>query len=534
VSEIADQLPTNIEALQALVAAARAERDAAIAKRDAAVAERDQALSQNDRLRHLLSQLQRAQFGRRSEKLDPEQLLLAIEDIEQAIAASDASEDKKDPAGARRRADKRRADRGSLPAHLPHVDVTIAPEDTNCPCCRAPMHVIGEETSKRLDVVPAQFRVIVTHRPKFACRACTDGVVQAPAPERLIKGGLPTEAMVAYVLVAKYAWHLPLYRQTQMLLAQGIDIKRAVLAFWVGYAAAELAPLWLRLREIILTAGKIAVDETTAPVLDPGRGRTKKGFFWAIARDDRPWGGTDPPAVAYTYAPGRGAVHALKLLDGYRGVVQCDGYAAYKTIANDPAGEAITLAFCWSHLRRRFYNIAENGPAPIASEALARIAALYAIEKTIRGRSADERRAVRQTRSKPLVLALRDWFELQLTRVSGKATIAGDIRYALNHWDGLTRFLDDGRIELDTNIVERSIRPLVLNRKNALFAGHDQGAENWACIASLIETAKLCGVEPQAYLTDVLTKLVNLWPASRLDELMPWAWAKDHATRLAA
>jgi len=351
VDDITDQLPTDIDALQELVAAARAERDAAIARCDTAIAERDHALSQMDRLRHLLRQLQRAQFGRRSEKLDPEQLLLAIEDIEQAHAGDEAAEDKKDPAGARKRADKRRADRGALPAHLPHIDVTIAPEDTNCPCCRAPMHVIGEETSKRLDVVPAQFRVIVTHRPKYACRACTDGVVQAPAPERLIKGGLPTEAMVAFVLVAKYAWHLPLYRQTQMLLAQGIDIKRAVLAFWVGYAAAELHPLWLRLREIILTAGKIAVDETTAPVLDPGRGRTKKGFFWAIARDDRPWGGTDPPAVAYTYAPGRGAVHALKLLDGYRGIVQCDGYAAYKTIANAASGEAITLAFCWSHLR---------------------------------------------------------------------------------------------------------------------------------------------------------------------------------------
>jgi hypothetical protein len=262
-------------------------------------------------------------------------------------------------------------------------------------------------------------------------------------------------------------------------------------------------------------------------VLDPGRGRTKKGFFWAIARDDRPWGGSDPPAVAYTYAPGRGAVHALKLLDGYRGIVQCDGYAAYKTIANVAPDGAITLAFCWSHLRRRFFDIAEGDPAPIASEALARIAALYAIEKTIRGRGADERRAVRQERSKPVVLALKAWFELQLTRVSGKATIAEHIRYALNHWDGLTRFLDDGRIELDTNIVERSIRPLVLNRKNALFAGHDQGAENWACVASLIETAKLCGVEPQAYLTDVLTKLVNLWPASRLDELMPWAWAAE-------
>jgi len=534
VDDITDQLPTDIDALQALVEAARAERDAAIARCDAAIAERDQALSQMDRLRHLLRQLQRAQFGRRSEKLDPEQLLLAIEDIEQALAGDEAAEDKKDPAAARKRADKRRADRGALPAHLPHIDVTIAPEDTNCPCCRAPMHVIGEETSKRLDVVPAQFRVIVTHRPKYACRACTDGVVQAPAPERLIKGGLPTEAMVAYVLVAKYAWHLPLYRQTQMLLAQGIDIKRAVLAFWVGYAAAELAPLWLRLREIILTAGKIAVDETTAPVLDPGRGRTKKGFFWAIARDDRPWGGTDPPAVAYTYAPGRGAVHALKLLDGYRGIVQCDGYSVYKTIAETAPGAAITLAFCWAHLRRRFFDVVQAGPAPIASEALTRIAALYAIEKTIRGRSADQRRAVRQERSKPLVLALKAWLEQQLTRVSSKATIAEHIRYALNHWDGLTRFLDDGRIELDTNIVERSIRPLVLNRKNALFAGHDQGAENWACIASLIETCKLCGVEPQAYLTDVLTKLVNLWPASRLDELMPWAWAAERGRSLAA
>src|SRR6202790_5338098 len=385
VGEITDQLPTDIGALQALLAAARAERDGAIARCDAAIAERDQALSQMDRLRHLLRQLQRAQFGRRSEKLDPEQLLLALEDIEQVLAGNEAVEDKKDPAGARTRADKRRTNRGALPAHLSHIDVTIAPEDTNCPCCRAPMHAIGEETSKRLDVVPAQFRVIVTHRPKFACRACTDGVVQAPAPERLIKGGLPTEAMVAFVLIAKYAWHLPLYRQAQMLLAQGIDIKRAVLAFWVGYAAAELHPLWLRLREIILTAGKIAVDETTAPVLDPGRGRTKKGFFWAIARDDRPWGGTDPPAVAFTYAPGRGAVHALKLLDRYRGIVQCDGYVAYKSIANATRDEAITLAFCWAHVRRRFYDIAQGGPAPIASEALERIAALYAIEKTIRG-----------------------------------------------------------------------------------------------------------------------------------------------------
>jgi transposase len=528
VSDTAPQLPVDIEALQALLAAARAERDAAIA-------ERDRALSQNDRLRHLLRQLQRAQFGRRSEKLDPEQLFLALEDIEQVIAANQADDDKKNPVAARARADKRRTNRGALPAHLPRVDVTIEPEDTNCPCCRAPMHVIGEETSQRLDVIPAQFRVIVTHRPKYACRACAQAVVQAPAQERLIKGGLPTEAMVAHVLVAKYAWHLPLYRQAQMLLAQGLDIKRAILAFWVGYAAAELKPLHARLRELILTSGKIAVDETVAPVLDPGRRRTKKGYFWAVARDDRPWGGTDPPAVAYTYAPGRGAVHALKLLDPYRGIVQCDGYAAYKTIANAACDEAITLAFCWAHLRRRFFDIAQGGPAPIASEALERIAALYAIEKTIRGRSAGDRRAMRQEKSRPLVLALKAWLEQQLARVSAKATIAEDIRYALNHWDGLTRFLDDGRIELDSNIVERSMRPIVLNRKNALFAGHDQGAENWACVASLIETCKLNGVDPQAYFTDVLTKLVNLWPASRIDELMPWAWAPERCpSRIAA
>jgi len=536
VSEIANQLPTDTETLHALVMTAWMQRDAAMAERDTAIGERERALSQIDRLRHLLRQLSRAQFGRRSEKLDRDQLLLALEDIEQAIAESEACDDKKDVQAAKARAETRHANRGALPLHLPRVDITIAPEDTDCPCCKTPMHVIGEEKSERLDVIPAQFRVIVTHRPKYACRACEQAVVQAPAPERLIKSGLPTEAMVAYVLAAKYAWHLPLYRQAQILLSQGIAIERATLAFWVGYAAAELKPLYLRLRALILGSVKIAVDETVAPVLDPGRGRTKKGYFWAIARDDRAWGGTDPPAVAYTYAPGRGAVHALKLLETYRGIVQCDGYAAYKSIADDArAGDAIMLAFCWAHLRRKFFDIAKGGSAPIASEALERIAALYAIEKTIRGRSADARHAVRQEKSKPLVLALKTWLDEQLARVSAKSVIAEAIRYGLNHWDGLTRFLEDGRIELDTNIVERGMRPIALNRKNALFAGHDQGAENWAAIASLVETCKLHGVDPQAYFADVLTKLVNLWPESRLDELLPWAWATSRRTnRLAA
>ena len=316
------------------------------------------------------------------------------------------------------------------------------------------MHVIGEETSERFDVVPAQYRVIVTHRPKLACRGC-EKIVQANAPEHLIKSGLPTEAMVASVLVAKYGWHLPLYRQSKMLLAQGIDIDRSTLAFWVGYAAAELAPLYQRLKDNLLSSARLAVDETPVPVLDPGRGRTKTGYFWSMARDDRPFGGTDPPGVVYTYAPGRGGVHLHSLLKDYHGIVQCDGYAPYKKLPKD----RITLAFCWAHVRRQLFDIARKGNAPIATQALLRIAQLYRIEDKIRGKSPEERRRVRQAQSLPHVLALKDFFEKQLARVSQKSPIANAIRYALNHWHGLIRFLDDGRIDLDSNIVERSMRP---------------------------------------------------------------------------
>ncbi len=365
----------------------------AIAERDAAIAERDRLIELNDRLRRLLRKAQG--FEAKSErlaKLHPDQLNLALEDIEQTIAKAEAIEEKTQVAAAPR---KRRINRGALPAHLPRIHKTVAPADTNCLCCKKPMHVIGEETSERLDVIPAQYRVIVTHRPRLACRAC-ERIVEAPAPEHLIKSGLPTEAMVASVLVAKYGWHLPLYRQAKMLAAQGFDLDRSTLAFWVGYAAAELMPLYERLKATLLISAKLAVDETPVPVLDPGRGKTKTGYFWAIARDDRPWGGTDPPAVAYTYAPGRGGEHLEKLLVNYRGIVQCDGYAPYKKL---PA-ERITVAFCWSHLRREFFKIAERGDAPIATEAVARIAQIYVIEKDVRGTSADERRVAARQRSR--------------------------------------------------------------------------------------------------------------------------------------
>src|SRR4051794_994352 len=524
-------LPDDAAALRALVLAALAERDAMAGERDAAVTERDALLAQNDRLRHLLLKLTRMHFGARSERLPEEQLQLGLEALEQAIAKEDAQAEKQDPALRRDNVAKRRASRGALPAHLPRIEVTLTPEDTACPCCRTPMTVIGEDTSERLDVIPAQFRVVVTKRPKLACRACAGTVVQAPAPARLIEGGIPTEALVAHVLVARYADHLPLYRQAQIMARQGVDLDRSTLSFWTGYAAAEVAPVVARLREILLQSTRLFADETVVPVLDPGRGRTKQGYFWAIARDDRPWGGDQPPAVVYSYTPGRGHVHANTLLGGYRSILQCDGYNAYKkfggTKSTDPP---VTLAFCWSHVRRGFYDLAKS-KAPIATEALKRIAALYESEARVRGKSAADRLVVRQAESKPLVTELRVWFEAQLARLPARGPLAEAIRYALNHWDGLANFLDDGRIELDNNSVERAMRPVCLSRKNSLFAGSDEGGENWACLASLTETCKLNGVNPQAYFTELLTRLVNGWPQNRIDEPMPWHWASKQPTQ---
>lgn len=526
-----DDLPDDAASLKALLLAERArhagEAARTQAERDVAIAERDRWVGQVERLRHIVRQLQRAQFGRRSERIDDEQLNLALEDLETAIASSEAAEELADATLVASRRMARRVNRGHLPAHLPRAEIVIEPEAKACPCCGGALHVIGEDVSERLDKVPAKLRVIVTRRPKYACRSCTDGVVQAAAPNRLIEGGLPTEALVADVLVSKYADHLPLYRQAQILAREGVDIDRSTLAHWVGFAAHELAPLHDRLVDILKTSTKLFADETRCPVLDPGRGKTKTGYLWAIARDDRPWGGTDPPAVTYLYAPGRGAEHAVRHLAGFRGVLQVDGYAGYDALADAKRiGGPVTLALCWSHFRRRFYEIAKGGNAPIASEALVRIGALYAIETEIRGQDAATRRAARQARTRPLVDAMKPWFEEQLRRLPGRSPLAEAIRYGVHRWEGLCRFLDDGRIEIDTNTVERSIRPIALNRKNALFAGSDEGGTNWAIIASLIETAKLNGINPHAWLADTLTRLVNRWPVARIDELMPWAYAK--------
>ena len=477
--------------------------------------------AESERLRLIIKELQRHRFGRRAETLPADQLLLGLEEAEQVEASGLAAGEEAASDARAARVAKRRTNRGALPAHLPRIESVIDVESRTCPCCSGTLHRIGEDVSERLDIVPAQLRVLVVRRPKYACRSCEDVVVQAPAPARLIEGGLPTDAAVAQVLVSKYADHLPLYRQAQILARQGLTLDRSTLADWVGRAGFLLRPVHERLLVVLKTSQKLFADETTAPVLDPGRGRTKTGQLWAYARDDRPWGGTDPPGVAYVCAPDRRAERPIVHLAGFRGVLQVDGYGAYKVLAD--RGE-VHLAFCWSHVRRRFYELAQAGPAPIASEALARIAALYKVEGEIRGRSPEQRQAVRHARSRPVTDAFEPWLREKLALVSQKSKLAEAIRYVLSRWAGLGLFLDDGRVELDSNVVERSIRPLALTRKNALFAGSDEGAEHWAVVASLIETCKLVGVEPQTYLTDVITRIVAGHPNSRIDELLPWAY----------
>src|ERR671916_3514123 len=352
-----------------------------------------------ERLEQIIKAMQRHRFGRRAESLPEDQLLLGLEEAEQ-VEGGGLEKAETAPAVKAERTTRRRANRGALPSHLPRVETLVDVESTACPCCSGTMHRIGEDVSERLDIVPAQVRVLVVRRPKYACRSCEDVVVQAPAPARLIEGGLPTDGMVAQVLVSKYADHLPLYRQAQIYARQGVSLDRSTLADWVGRAAFQLRPVHQRLLDRLKASAKLFADETTAPVLDPGRGQTKTGQLFAYARDDRPWGGTDPPGVAYVYAPDRKAARPIAHLSGFAGVLQVDGYSGYRALAG---GNQVTLAFCWAHVRRRFYELAAAGAAPIASEALTRIAELYRIESDIRGMSAAERGRVRQTKSHPVL-----------------------------------------------------------------------------------------------------------------------------------
>src|SRR5215203_4002485 len=501
------QMTEVVAAERSRISALKFEHATVLAERDAVCAERDAAQAEIEKLRLLIRQLQRGQFGRRSERLDPAQLQLGLEDLEQTAAAAEAAQEEVAARNSTPRAPRpRRRNLGALPVHLPRIEVLVDVEDKSCPCCGGSLHLIGEDTSEMLDIVPAQLRVRVIRRPRYGCRACEEAVVQATAPERPITGGMAAEALLAHVLVAKYGDFLPLYRQAQIFARQGIELDRSTLSDWVGRACWWLEPLWRLLRRHVMGSTRIFADDTTLPVLDPGRGRTKTGRLWGYAVDDRPWNGSTPPAVVYLYAEDREGEHPATHLAEFEGVLQVDGYSGFKSLLAGRPPDRTKLAICWAHFRRGFYELHRSTGSPLAEEALRRIGELYRIEAEIRGRPAEERRTVRQERSKPIVEALHAWLTVQLGRVSGRSTLAEAIRYALRHWTGLVLFLDDGRLELDTNSIERAIRPIALGRKNSLFAGSDGGAHHWAMVASLVATAKLNGVEPQVWLTDVLER----------------------------
>ena len=479
----------------------------------------------NRRLEHLLSELRRALFAKKSEKFHPDQLALAFEALEGALAEAEeqaAASTAPAPTPRAKRPEARR-NIGHLPEHLPRVEQVIEPESTHCPCGCGEMVRIGEERTERLDIVPAQLRVLVTVRPKYACRVCEQGVTQAPAPAHLIEGAMPTEGALAHVLVSKYADHLPLYRQSQMLARSGLEVHRSTLADWVGKTAFHLRPLTECLATELKTSQNLGVDETPVRVLDPGRGKTKTGYLWTMARDERAWCGADPPGVVYRYAPSRSGEHAEKLLEGFSGTVQVDGYSGYHRLRRSQRpGGALTLASCWVHARRGLKEVFDSNASPIAKAGLERIAELYAIEKKIRGEPPATRQAVRWTESAPRVNAFGVWLDEQRSRVSPRSRLGEKLTYIANQWDGLLVFLHDGRIEMDSNFVENRIRPVKLTAKNALFAGHDEGAAAWGRIASLIETCKMNAVEPYAWLKSTLEKIARGHPQSRIRELLPW------------
>ena len=511
--------------------------------------------AQTGRQEYLIAELRHALYGKRSEQLDPDDRQLAFEDLETAVAEAEAARNALAAPNAdgttKRPAAKRNL--GHLPDHLPRVEQVIEPGHKVCPCGCTEMVKIGEDRSERLDVVPARFQVIVTlerrsglarmnssggriqgdqgpeGRPRYACRRCDGGVLQAAAPARLIEGGLPTEGTLAHVVVSKYADHLPLYRQSQIYARGGVDLDRSTLATWCGKVGFHLAPIVDRMLVHLKRSTKLFMDETRAPVLDPGAGKTKTGYLWALTRDDRGWNGGDPPAVVFTYAPGRSGSHAMDILRGFDGILQVDGYAGYNALAElrRVGGAPLTLAYCWAHSRRKLHDIYQKDGSEIAAEGLRRIAQIYKIEASVRGRAPEERLAIRQQKSAPLVADFRLWLTLQRARISAKSRLGEKLGYIHRHWDGLQVFLTDGRVEMDTNPVENTIRPITLNRKNALFAGHDEGGHTWARMASLIETCKLNAVDPYAYLRATLTAIANRHPASRLDDLMPWAFQKQ-------
>lgn len=510
----ARDLPNDVEALKRLILDQRSQ-----------LSDREHEI---ERLKLLIAKLKRLQFGRSSEKLDRQigQLELVLEDLETNRAAGAVRKESPAPSSV----PKQKPIRRPLPAHLPRERVV---HEAACTCsdCGVPMRRIGEDVAEVLEYVPASFKVVRHVRPKFACARC-ERIVQAPAPTRPIARGIAGPGLLAHILVSKYADHLPLYRQSQIYERQGVELERSTLADCVGGAAALLEPLVKALARYTLDTGYLHGDDTPVPVLEPGRGSTKTGRLWTYVRDGRPWAEDAFPAVFFRYSPDRKGEHAESHLKSFAGVLHADGYAGFDRLYE---GGRIAEAACWAHVRRKFFDIHESNGSPVAAEALARIRALYEIEEAIRGRPPDERCAVRQARAGPMLSELKTWLEATLAKISAKSALAVAIRYALSRWAALVRYCDDGHIEIDNNAAERALRAVALGRKNYLFAGSDAGGERAAAIYSLIGTAKLNGLDPEAYLREVLERITE-HPINRIAELLPWNLAaeKQNRERLAA
>jgi transposase len=472
-----------------------------------------------EHLKLLLAKLHRMQFGRKSEKLQRqiEQLELRLEELESNRGEKETTPPEPASVQASAIPTVKKAARRALPDDLPRETRRHEPKETACPQCQGELRKLGEDISEMLEYVPASFRVIRHVRTKLSCTRC-DCIVQGKAPSRPIERGVAGPGLLAHVLVSKYADHLPLYRQSQIYARQGVKLERSTLADWVGASSRLVEPLVEALRRYVLTAGKLHADDTPVPVLAPGQGKTKTGRLWTYVRDDRPAGGDAVPAVWFAYSPDRKGEHPERHLKKFQGTLQADAYAGFNQLYEDGR---IEPAACWAHVRRHFYDLEQAHASSVAREALQRIGALYGIEEQIRGKPPDERRAVRQSQSKPLLDSLRQWFESSLPKLSRKSDTTAAIRYALSRWDALLRYIEDGHVEIDNNAAERSLRGVALGRKNYLFAGSDAGGERAAAVYSLVGSAKLNGLDPEAYLREVLARIAD-HPINRIEELLPW------------
>lgn len=477
--------------------------------------------SEIERLRLLIARLQRLQFGHKSEKVQRqiEQLELELEELESAKAESKQELEEQFPAAeaTASAAAARRPARRTLPDHLPRAVEVHEPGHADCPQCGAQLSKLGEDVSEVLEFVPARFKVIRHVRPKLSCTKC-DAIVQAEAPSRPLARGLAGPGLLAHVLVSKYADHLPLYRQSEIYAREGVELERSTLADWVGASSRLLQPLHEALRQYVMSAPKLHADDTPVPVLEPGKGRTKLGRLWTYLRDERPAGQAVAPAVWFAYTPDRRGEHPHRHLAAFHGTLQADAYAGFNRLY---ASGRVREAACWAHVRRKFFDLQQAHASPLAAEAITRIGQLYAIESEIRGRSPDERRRARDARSRPVLASLHGWLKTTLAKVSRKSEMAAAIGYALARWPALLRYCDDGLLEIDNNAAERALRAVALGRKNYLFAGSDSGGERAAAIYSLIGSAKLNGLDPEAYLRNVLTRIAD-HSINRIAELLPW------------